>query len=421
VITKSSDENLKEDHVKRVLSVLNIRKIHCDFVRDLLKKCSSKWLGLLINKGLNPRYVFHGISVMENFDPELLKHTISCARTHKSLETKYFSPNAISKIIDKKKEDNDHTLETLKILDEHGCSLNIGTDSGFTYYGKNMKEIIMLLVKHGSDKNHLLYWTCSGCCDAEAIKYLVKECGTKWDDNAGEGTLLELVSKEEECSPELLRFLIEDLKLSTAIQHDEEDDDPRPPPTPFDNILQKARNLKCIEYMLSIDAPFTIDMGELPFEKRMMLTVCGKAKPSKFGEGEYTLAWFEKFWIKYLNDIIMDICDSKKLGREVYEPDQEPVWDPDRIDFRKVPLNYFLDAVYLFCHGSYHESHPYYQKVIDLYGKKEGFHRSFTTNIMEAIKKSLKVISTLLHWSPIERHMLGDEAERDLKRIKTNK
>lgn len=414
-ITKIEPENQKEAYVREILSVLNIAKIHLNHVRDIFRNVSSSnWVKFLIDKGLNPRYVFYGISVMKDFDVELVKHAITKAK----LGAKYFSPYTITNIINKKNDDYDHTLETLKALDEHGCSLDIGDEGEFTYYGKDMKEIITLLVKHGNDKKNLLYWTCSGCCDVNAIKYLVKECETKWDDDLGEGTLLDMVSNEPECSPELLRFLVEDLKISTAIQYDEEDDDPRSPPTPFDNILQKATNFNCIEYMLSINAPITTDMTKLPFEKRMLLTMTGKLKPSR---DDMTLSWFETLWVKYLKDIIMDICDGKTLGREVYEPDREPIWNPDRIDFRKVPLNYFLDAVHLFCYGSYHESHPYYQKVVDLYGKKDAFPRGVSKDTMEQIKSSLKIISTLLHWSPIERQMLGDEAERDAKRIKTNK
>lgn len=420
VIIKTEGEKLKESYVKEILSVLNIANIHFKHVRDIFRSCSSEWLRFLIRNGLHPDYVFYGISIMENFDPELLEYTINYAEgLDRNLKEKYILPYAIAHILNREKDDYDHTLKTLKILYDHGISLDIGEEGEFSYYGKDMKEIVMLLINQTNDKNHLLYWTCSGCCDPEAIKYLIKDCGVKWDDEAGEGTLLDLVSKEEGCSPELLQFLIEDLKCSTAVQYDEEEDDPRSPPTPFDNILQqKIVNTKCIEYMLSINAPITIDASQLSLEKRMLLTVAGKLKPSR---DDMTLSWFEALWVKYLKDIIMDICDGKTLGREVYEPDREPVWNPDRIDFRKVPLNYFLDAVHLFCHGSYHESHPYYQKVIDRYGKKEAFPRGVSKNVMEEIKSSLKIISTLLHWSPIERQMLGDEAEREAKRIKTNK
>jgi hypothetical protein len=77
--------------------------------------------------------------------------------------------------------------------------------------------------------------------------------------------------------------------------------------------------------------------------------------------------------------------------------------------------------VYLFWDGSYNVGHPYYQKVIDLYGKKPGFERYISETTVKEIKFHRKTLATLLDWSPIERKMLGDEAEREFKRIKSKK
>jgi hypothetical protein len=399
--------------IQIVLNVLNIAEIPEGRCIHLFQKLSAykDMLILLIEKGLNPSYVCSGISKMENFNQELLIFVLKFAKTN-NLEAKFFSPSAIRNIVDGEKGMPEHALETLKVLDEHGISLHLENEEGegFEYYGKNAKEIVILLLKHGCPESSLLYDIGLSGSNFEAIKYLIVERGTRWNDKGGNGTLLQHVSFNEECSPELLRFLVEDLKIPTGA--------PDGNSLPFDMILDHAINTQCIEYMLSVDAPFTKNIEALPFEKRMLFAVDGKVKIVK---AEGTLLFFEKLWINWLKQTIAKICDCKILGREVYQPDQEPVWDPEYIDFRKVPLNYFLDAVHLFCHGSYHENHPYYQKVVDLYGKKPGFHRDVSKKTMDKLRSNLKTISTLLQWSPFEREMLGDEAERNYKRIKINK
>jgi hypothetical protein len=172
--------------------------------------------------------------------------------------------------------------------------------------------------------------------------------------------------------------------------------------------------------MLSIDAPLTCKIaGEtLDRQKTAMLAFIGKFDRDL----DFNVETFEKLLVTHLKNAIANICDCKTIGREVYYPDSQPVWNPEQIDFRKVPLNYFLDAIYLFWHGSYRKNHPYYQTVVDLYGEKPGpagLGKEISEKTMRKINFNLKTISTLLQWSPTERQMLGDEAERDCKRIKT--
>lgn len=411
VLVDTIKKSNKSD-TRLILHVLNISKTSSYIVDGVFKKLSRDDLMFLIAKGLHPKCICSAISKAEFFDQKLLLYVIDLAKTNK-MEAKYFSPQAIANIVDTEEGVRDHALETLKTLDEHGVPLDVGYDKEirWVYHGENMKEIVMLLLKHGNDKDDLLDLACYGSCDTEAIKYLIVERGAHWDNGKGDSTLIEHLTNQKGCSPELLQFLFEELKLSTNAANP----DYYPP---FDAILENATNLGCIQYMLSINAPMTTDITTLSFEKRMVFAVVGKLKPNK---DEETLKFFEAFWIEYLKGIIADICDAKTLGREVFQADQEPVWDPECINFKTVPLNYFLDAVYLFSRGSYHENHPYYQKVLDLYGKKPGFHRNVSKITMDEIMSNLKTISTLLHWSPIERQMLGNEAERDFKRIKTNK
>lgn len=395
-----------------VLDVFNIAKASFISVKNILEEVSDLDAYRLIKAGLHPGHIIDAISKRKIFDQELLITVIEYAKTDEKLLNKFFSPCVLARVLsntdDNKRETYDHVLKILTILEKYGISLDIKA-SGFSYYGKDMKDIVMLLSKHGVGMDHLLYWCCDGCCDAEAIKYLVKDLGVKCA--YFDGTILDLISQKKGCNVNLLRFLIEDMKISTHTKRNGR--------TPFDNILTTFPHVECVAYMCSVDAPTTIDLNQISSGTiRGYLIFFGKVKLNK---KEYSAVYsISKMWTTYLKDTITKICEGKLTGTEVFRTDMEPVWDPDQINFSKVPLNYFLDAVLLFCHGSYHENHPYYQKVIDRYGQRHGFDtfsETFKRNI-EKTKTNLKIISTLLHWSPIERQMLGDEAERDAKRIK---
>lgn len=130
---------------------------------------------------------------------------------------------------------------------------------------------------------------------------------------------------------------------------------------------------------------------------------------------------FKEQVLRYLGNLRDSIRDNKVFMRDIhsanFDTQKEPVWDPEEIDFSKVPIQYFLDALCLFINGSYAESHPYFAKV----DKKPGFPIEQKEEFFSHVKEYLQDISTRLHWSSTEREVLYEEAEREFKKIKTDK
>ena len=417
--TPNEDNIKKLARITRVTDVYNLRETSAPHVEKILSECESDdtLLELMLDKGLNPEYVCSEIAKsMTEIDIKLKRiNQVIDYVVRNNLQGKYFSNAVLWKILSTIDYSDDgykgHGLKILKLLDQKGISLHIENGNEFNYDGPDAKEVFLLLLKHGTDKDFLLKRACHCENNVELIKYLINNLGAKWNDKEEKESILDYLCRDGNISLDLLRFLIEDLKIPTNTK------DSCNKQTMLDNILKcnDSENIQqCVYYMLSIDAPLTL---KTPISKDPLLVFFGKV--SKDGIDPNV---FESMLVKHLKQVIGDICDGRTVGREVFQPDLvEPVWDPDQINFSKVPLNYFLDAIYLFWNGSYKESHPYYQKVVDLYGKKAGIKGDISKYTMQEIKINLKTISTLLHWSPAERQMLGDEAERDAKRIKTTK
>lgn len=417
-INKSSTNKDYYVQIQEIDKVYKLESLSKLIVYDIWGSCNmhidDECFLFLISLGLNPGYVCSAVChsyIPLNQKLKRINQLIEHARKNNC-----FANDTIRDILCSEDYSSDHVvhiLEILKFLDGKGISLNINDTTSFEYDGPDIKEIYMLLLKHGTDKDFLLECACY-CSEnsTKIIKYLINEAGAKWDHETRKESLLDFVSRCGYVSIELLRFLIEDLKIPTNTKDCNNK-------TPLDNIIEinahVSNESSCVYYMLSIDAPLTIELKDE--DERSMLAFFGKASKNKISFGT-----LENILVMHLKQVMESICNGKTIGREVFQPDFEPVWNPEQINFYKVPLNYFLDAVYLFWNGSYKESHPYYQKVKDLYGdKKSVVGNEISEDTMREIKSSLKVISTLLQWSPVERQMLGDEAERDLKRIKTSK
>lgn len=400
--------------IRQIDKLYKLGNLSKQMVHEIWNKCDidDECFLFLVSLGLNPGYVCSAVcysyDIPLNQKLKRVNQLIEHVAKNNELDD-YFTNDTIRDILDIDEygsDDEVHILEILKFLDGKKISLNINNTESLYYDGPDIKEVFLLLLKHGTDKDFLLECACRCLAGTEIVKYLINEAGAKWDHETRKESLLDYASKYRYLSMELLRFLIEDLKIPTNTKDHNNN-------TPLDNIIKT--NNENAYYLLSIDAPLTVEVKNK--EDCAMLAFFGKASIDKID-----LETLEKMLVKHLKQMMGDICDGKTIGREVFQPDVEPVWNPEQINFYKVPLNYFLDAVHLFWHGSYKESHPYYQKVIDLYGSKKPVPPyEISNDTMQELKSSLKVISTLLHWSPVERQMLGDEAERDLKRIKISK
>lgn len=403
-----------------LLSVTNIWRVqeasgkHVKKILDQILPLKDKeYFQFILGIGLRPKKICNNVFQNNVLNIErkfaYINQIIEYAIKNDKIQ-QYFSESVLLHILTTSeyvnKDDTIHILDFLKLLDEKGISLRITNNSNFNYEGLNTKEIFRMLLKHNTNKDYLLEHVCTTTCDVETIKYLINDLGASWNR---EISILQYVSGNSHVSEDLLRFLIEDLKIPTTTKdkHDR---------TPFDNILKIKDGVdgRPINYMLCVDAPLSDTTKITDPTKRAMLAYFGKINNEN--EDTINLEFLEQMIVLYLKEKVDKISEGKLLGKEIFQTEFEPVWNPQQINFHKVPLNHLLDAIKLYWNGSYETNHPYYQKVFDLYGKKPGLKKAVSEISMFNVKFFIRTISRLLLWSPYEK----EEQERESKRHKQN-
>ena len=433
-------ETKNEWHIQCVLDVLNI-KDDPDYILLFQKPISPESFDILIKKGLklyDDEY--------DRDDPNEITRRICC--TYPGEEAlpmiRVLIQNGFADILDFYPLIEDCRIDILNLVPKDCVSEAFKNICGYIRFDKNTKQMVsyMMEICQYSDeqKKDILYDILRSSKDYDAIKYVIEDQKTDVIDD-----MLFEIARNTDCPYktqylDIFKYLIGFLPLSAVTK----EEDGRTLIEDFFYHDSKRNNnvvnndIDYIRYLLFLGVG--VNFKKECFDQKKM-TFCKPYYGLFAFYGVFDIPYifkivgntsnrfrthFEAECSLYLHRITKNICNgNKRLDSEILRVDLEPIWNPNQINFSKVPLHHFFDALHLFYWGSYNPLHPYYEKVAKLYEKGQGLsnvgynigHERF----FQKVKRKLRVISTLLHWSPTVRELLGDEAEREYKRIKTTK